>query len=182
VGYYAKKIFQKPWLADYRDLWIENHTFSGLWPFTVFEKFLEKKIIRSADQLTTVSHPLAEILSHKFPEIPVDVIENGFDPESMDEVPEDYFVGQPKKIRMVYTGSIYPAKRDPSPLFQAIRELSEDKKITPQQFEVLFYGSYASEVENLINSFHLEGFLFEDDLAFSTSFRLSKPTKVIGSK
>ncbi|RDC62971.1 glycosyltransferase family protein [Adhaeribacter pallidiroseus] len=33
----------KKWIADFRDLWTDNHIYKGMFPFTLAEKYLEKK-------------------------------------------------------------------------------------------------------------------------------------------
>src|SRR5690606_17553878 len=43
VALAAKKRFGSPWIADFRDLWCDNHTYRGLWPFTFWERRLEEK-------------------------------------------------------------------------------------------------------------------------------------------
>ena len=155
VGYYAKKIFQKPWLADYRDLWIENHLFKGLWPFTVLEKWIEKKIISNSDIITTVSDSLCKILTNKFSSIPCRVVENGFDPEIMDLNLGGYFDLNIKKVRIVYTGSLYAKRQDPSPLFRVLKKLLQEKKISNQNFEVLFFGSNINGLSELVEKFQV---------------------------
>lgn len=158
LGAKAKQIFQAKWLADYRDLWLENHVYKGLWPFTLFEKLLEKRFVSQADHLTTVSFALAKELERKFPKIPVEVVENGFDKDLMQGIPNDFFKDEAKKFRVVYTGSIYRQKRDPSPLFAAVRELYEEKKITPDQLELRFYGAAVGDLHELIEKHQVEEF------------------------
>ena len=56
VGHAAAKLFGATWVADYRDLWLENHAYAGLWPFTLVERLIETRTVqRRADLITTVS-------------------------------------------------------------------------------------------------------------------------------
>ncbi len=151
VGRCAKRIFDAPWLADYRDLWKENHVYSGLWPFTAFENIIEKNVVSHADAITTVSRYLADVLQQKFPKIPVSVIENGYDTEEMTAGGGDYFDDH-ARMRIIYAGSIYRGKQDPSPLFRAVRELMDAGEIDKSAIEVLFWGSAAGNLEELIDS------------------------------
>ena len=132
----------KPWIADYRDLWIEGHVYTGMWPFTVLEKYLEKKYIGNySNIITIVSEPLANILRKKFA-TPVHVIENGYDEDDYKQKFSPYFSDVKKRI--VYTGTIYPSMQDPSPLFAAIGLIAEKNKTTNDypmsDFEILFFG------------------------------------------
>ena len=156
VGARAKAIFGSKWIADYRDLWVENATYKGLFPFTFLERFLEKCSVRQADAITTISDPYRDFLQKKFPESPCSTITNGFDAQRIDEVIGGLFDEQPKKLRIVYTGALYKQTRDPSPLFQAVRELIDEGKIKTNEIELLFYGSVADALPDLIAHYNLQ--------------------------
>lgn len=157
VGYYAKKLFGATWLADYRDLWVESHVFTGLWPFTILERAIESALVKHADVISTVSDPLKDVLQRKFPLIPVRTIENGFDPEATPRDVVPYFDKTQNKFRIVYTGSLYRSLRDPRPLFVAIQQLLDQRKVARDNFEVLFYGNVVGDLLELIREFGLEG-------------------------
>jgi len=140
VGWWLKtRGHAKKWVADWRDLWTDNHLYPGLLPFTLLEKFLEKKFNRAADLITTVSEPLANRLRQQCGN-KVTVIYNGFDPDDYARLPKARIFPDDGKFRIVYTGTIYSGKRDPSPLFEAIRKLDLAGKISPETLEVLFAG------------------------------------------
>lgn len=151
VGAYAKKLFKGVWVADYRDLWLENDLYKGLWPFTWLERWIEQRWVRRANLITTVSQGLADVLKKKFYTTPVEIIENGFDSELIDTVPKDFFSGHKKKLRLVYTGSIFRGKRDPTPLFKAIQILLKEGKASIDTMEVLFFGSCMGDLQELID-------------------------------
>jgi len=155
------KTYQCRWVADYRDLWIENHIYRGMWPFTIFEKYMEKKYVgHHANVITTVSEPLANILRRKFNN-PVFVIENGYDDEEYDVESPPYFSDQ--KIRIIYTGNIYPEKRNPSPLFAAIADLATKdtnmRQRMSDQFEVLFFGNENDWLNQLIIKYGVQSWV-----------------------
>ncbi len=112
------------WIADFRDLWTENHRFRGLYPFTLRERTLERRILAQADAVTTVSEPLCEQLRESGAPR-VHVIYNGYfehEPEPVDPLP---VFPEDGVARLVYTGSIYPGPQDASPVFRAIAALGE---------------------------------------------------------
>lgn len=149
IGWWLKvRGHTKKWVADWRDLWTDNHLYPGLQPFTLFEKWLEKKFNRSADLITTVSEPLANKLRQQSGN-KVAVIYNGFDPDDYDRLPNARAFPDDGKFRIVYTGTIYSGKRDPSPLFEAIRKLDLAGKISSDTLEVLFAGK-AQHLETTI--------------------------------
>ena len=146
------------WVADYRDLWIEGHIYPGMWPFTVLEKYLEKKYVGNhADIITTVSEPLANTLQNKFRST-VYIIENGYDEDDYCQDFPSYF--RDTKKRIVYTGSIYPGKRDPSPLFAAIASMAQSDKPMREkllnEFEVLFFGAKSDWLNSLIKKYRVQ--------------------------
>jgi len=65
------------------------------------------------------------------------VIPNGFDPAAY---PPDV---APRNDRFVLTcvGRLYGGRRDPSPLFSAVRELLDERVFGPADFEIRFFGA-----------------------------------------
>lgn len=143
IGLAVKR--QRPkskWIVDWRDLWTDNHIYPGLPLLRSYEKLLEKQFHRTADLITTVSEPLARVLRAKT-KTRVEVIFNGFDPEDYITLSKEPFFGKDGPLRLVYTGTIYIGKRDPSPLFHAIRNLKNSQGLTPDKLKVVFVGNTA---------------------------------------
>ena len=129
-----------PWVADFRDLWTLNHYTIKPEPIQFFDQQIEKKIMKKCDLMITVSNPLAQQLE-KFHSKKTIVIPNGFDEEDYMES-----VSLTKKFTITYTGSIYPGKQDPTPLFKAINELKQEGKISSNDIEVQFFGNKLAEI------------------------------------
>jgi len=124
-----------PWVADFRDLWTQNHYAYHTPPRRWVETKLERKTLKDASVLITVSQPLAEKLGRLHGKT-VKIITNGFDED-------DYSAPLPPLtpyFSLTYTGSIYAGKRDPSPLFAAAKELLDQGVIAPERFQIRFYG------------------------------------------
>lgn len=97
------------------------------------------KVLRKADSLTTVSAWHVQTLK-KYNDN-VRLIYNGYDPEifypEQKETPQ-FFV--------TYTGRILSlAMRDPSLLFEAVKQLSHEKKIVPEKFRIRWYVDETSQ-------------------------------------
>lgn len=133
IAHELKQRYQLPWIADFRDLWTQNHYY----PYGAIRRFIERKLelrtLSTADALVTVSSPLAKQLAILHKEKPVFAIPNGFDP---DEVRSSHLT---KKFTITYTGQLYEGKRDPLPLFHAIHELISEGVLNPQKIEVNFF-------------------------------------------
>jgi hypothetical protein len=136
VAMAAKRAGRAPrWVADFRDLWVENHTYSGLFPFTLRERALERRILREADLLCTVSEGLERKLKRKS-HVPVVVVYNGCDESVLSSLPPERIFPDDEKMRLVYTGALYPPGQDPAPLFRAVQLLKYKRPAVASRISV----------------------------------------------
>lgn len=143
-----------PWVADFRDLWSLNPYSSKLQPFHFLEKKWEKRAMRNSALLVTVSEPIARELE-EFHSKKVVTIPNGFD--EADYIVDDTLL---HRFTITYTGTIYPGKRDPSPLFRAIAELSHEGRLHNNAIEVRFFGLNVLEtIRSLVNKYGVKQFV-----------------------
>jgi glycosyltransferase involved in cell wall biosynthesis len=114
-----QRISGLPWIADYRDLWSDNHWDARVPPFRWIERRIERRVLRRATQLTTVGSAWAARLA-RLHDKPVQVIYNGYDPS-------DYPPGPPpaSRFEIIYIGSLYYPDQSPTPLFEAMARLNE---------------------------------------------------------
>lgn len=145
-----KKEFGLPWVADFRDLWTQNHYISHTFIRRIIEKKLETSVLKDTDLMTTISVPLAGKL-RQLHCVPVEVITNGFDPDDYAAAPVPE-----KRFTITYTGEIYKGKRDPSLFFSALQELSREKIIDPQWFCARFYGPDKSDLAPIIEHYGVQ--------------------------
>lgn len=150
------------WVADYRDLWSIRHNNKMTAAQEKKEKSTELKVLKSADFVMTVSKPLADDLSG-FLGKSVATVFNGFDAEWAEaeraiRAKQNSEIVK-EKIKIVYTGMIYPGWQDPSPLFAAVRNLINSKKIKEGQVEIDFYGQRQPGLLELVRSHSAEGFV-----------------------
>lgn len=137
---------QTKWILDWRDLWTQNHFFRGIWFFRPYERMLERRFHRHADLVTTVSEPLAELLK-KVGADTVTTIYNGFDPDDYASLSVEHFFGSDGVFRIVYSGTIYAGRQDPTLLFRAVAKLAASGKITPAKVRLVFAGANADPTE-----------------------------------
>lgn len=142
------------WVADYRDTWSNNYIYPGLPLLNRLEVFLEKRLLKNADLITTVSEPFAHEFSNHH-ETPVLAIENGFDPSDLEQLPQESIFPSDGKIRIVHTGSLYLGKRDPTPLFRVLGRLQDNR------YEVLFVGERQANLEALIEEYQVKDYVKE---------------------
>ena len=137
VASVLKKHLDIIWVADYRDSLTGNHFKNAPFPFAQLISMAEKHFLLRADLISTVSDPIKEKLGAFFKKTAI-TIENGFDPSEYRVNNGRYFPDN-DKIRLIYTGTIYPRKQDPSPLFRAIKMLKNETTAACRRLDVLFY-------------------------------------------
>jgi glycosyltransferase involved in cell wall biosynthesis len=121
-----------PWLADFRDLWFRDMTLYRSWLAATAAGPLNRWLVSGAKALSTVSRGLHERLAGYLGR-DVTVSYNGF------------FAGEHARHarpaadglkHIVYTGRLYPGKRDPEPLFRALASLPAERT----RLKIDFYG------------------------------------------
>ena len=135
-----------PWIADLRDLWNLNPYVSHTFIRDYFEKRLELKTFENADALTTTTDLAAETLSTLHPMSRIVPILSGYDKDDFKFLEElvsknDNFSNDfSEKLKFIYAGSLYGGKRDPTYLFEAIRQLEDEGKLDSSKISIEFYG------------------------------------------
>jgi len=161
-----KKLGNKIFLiADFRDLIVDN-PFS---PSNVFSRAINKKILKEADLVTTVSEGLAHKLRNQICECcnekerEVLVVRNGFDPEDVktEKIPPSI---NDEMFKLVYTGSLYIGTRDPTNLFIAIKQLKSEGKISDKNFKFIYCGKDFSYIDYLSNKFNISDLVLNKGL------------------
>lgn len=147
----AKRILACPWIADLRDLWAQNLT-PNVSTFQLLQTGLEKRTLSQADALVAVSEPWADRLRQRYSSKSIYAITNGFDPEQ--------FVSRPPLTRqfcITHPGLLYEGLRDPSLLFEVIRDLIKSGHMSADDVRIRFYGPREDWVTPLIRQYGLEG-------------------------
>jgi glycosyltransferase involved in cell wall biosynthesis len=163
-----------PWVADLRDLWMENHDYIPGGLRGVLERKLERRILESASGLVTVSEPLADTLRRKV-NVPVEVVTNGFDPPDFPDTAPP--VDRSAPLRLVYTGIIYPGRYDPTALFAAMRMVGDEGV----DVRVSFYGRYNGRaLQEMAEAAGVAGQVqVNEPVAYRESLRLQREADVL---
>jgi hypothetical protein len=133
------------WVADYRDLWSQNVRIKNSYLIYKIIRRLEIKTIAIADLFTTVSLELAEelkIISKKMPE----VIYNGYDTSINFENYNRRLKINDNFFNIIYTGRIYPGKRNPLPIIKAVESLIDKNLINLNNIKIKFYGGNTKSI------------------------------------
>lgn len=141
IKFGARDLF---WIADYRDLWSGNPIFPGCSLVRFIERWHERLVLSKADLICSINSPLVEELRVLHGERALMVLPNGFEDAELEVFDKAQQVTLPAKVNIVYAGSILPGLQNPSPLFQAIRELVLEGALVEGDLVVSFYGDYAA--------------------------------------
>jgi glycosyltransferase involved in cell wall biosynthesis len=126
-----------PWIAEYRDRWSEDPYDDPPLPSWRgrIDRWLEDRLLRNAAGIVTVSEPWAVDYRARWGKR-VCVAYNGYDAADFAAL------GAPAPSRgaeldIVYTGILYPNRRDPSPLLAALASMGAEA----ESIRVHFYGA-----------------------------------------
>lgn len=156
IGYLLKLKFNIPLILEYRDPWNYN-------PYTeekkrFFDKkidvSLERRILKSADMIITISPALSSFLLSKFPLLknkPLFSISNGLN------ILEDNYNLRNKNSEMIFifTGALY-GKRSIYPLLKIISDLKKEGFFREIKFCFKIFGEYNKKfLEKIINKLEI---------------------------
>jgi glycosyltransferase involved in cell wall biosynthesis len=127
-------------VLDIRDPWLDNNYVPRSRMRTLLERPLEQRALAAAAGFVTVTEPWTRAYSARFG-VPAETVYNGWDPRDFDGIDAAYVPG-PGPLVILHAGSIYVGRRDPTPLFAAMRALG----LGPDDVRVRFVGADADQV------------------------------------
>lgn len=132
---------RRPWVAEFRDPWTDSHFRPAhqrsRWTSAI-ERWFERRTLRRASLVVSVSEGIAARLRTKLPEAERSkclVIHNGIDRLAPPRPPR---VGRP--FRIVHVGSFYH-RRDPFPFLEGVAELVRRSGLGPEALSIVFAGN-----------------------------------------
>ncbi|MCQ9207437.1 MAG: glycosyltransferase family 4 protein [Omnitrophica bacterium] len=155
-----KKILKKPWIADLRDLWSQDH-YRSFGPIRRKPlEWEEKKILKQADRIVTVSDEWGKSLGRDYGDR-VHVITNAFDTEwYKDPVP-------PKKgkFRISYLGKLNGNHQNIIPFLNDVKHNAQTKNIPKEGLRIDFYvyGYGKPDIRKMAAEYNLEKIVYEHE-------------------
>lgn len=135
VGQRLARRFGIPHVPELRDCWVDDpyHDWPA-WKRRIATR-LERATLSQARGLVTVSEPWAQRYREKYG-LPVATIYNGYDERDFPDITDVEPLSRDQLV-IAYAGVIYAGRRDPTPLFQALKMLGDRAK----DIRIEFYGS-----------------------------------------
>lgn len=138
IGWALHAGTETPWIADFRDPWVDINYYAEL-PHSraalKFDALLEKAVLRNASAVTTVSPSWRQMLTRKVcsgATKAVVVIHNGFDFQDFRSAD----VCDPAHFLLSYVGSLY-ASRNPVTLWRALAKLRLQGEVTKLRLQLI---------------------------------------------
>lgn len=143
-----KKYPHLKWIADLRDPWTDIYYYDQFYPTSLSRKidlWFEKRVLKEADRIITVSNTLKSLFSSKSESIEnkTDIITNGFDTSDFENITGK----RPEKLTITYTGTLseaYPVDG----LVSALKKIRQDGT----DFVIRLAGSVQEKVKQEIQS------------------------------
>jgi glycosyltransferase involved in cell wall biosynthesis len=162
IAYRLKQRTNLPWIADFRDPWVDN--FSANFPTQFHRRLAEKlegKVQQFADQVLVVSEPMRQAIFARHPSTPpakVIVLPNGYDPEDFSALPTEAIqtASEIGRFLIVYSGSFYGRRQTPQYFLQALKQSLQDQDISRERLRVRFVGNTGKHTLDLIASMGLQ--------------------------
>ncbi|WP_420474434.1 glycosyltransferase [Noviherbaspirillum sp. ST9] len=141
IGLTLHRLTGIPWVADMRDPMTDASHPTNKLTRKVYQWIERQAIIHSTKVLCTTPGTV-KLYRSRFPHVPASrfcLIENGYDEENF--LSSETGVGPAplgnRPVVLVHSGVIYPSERDPRPLFEALAELLNAGKISPDSLQVV---------------------------------------------
>jgi glycosyltransferase involved in cell wall biosynthesis len=148
AGWMLRKWTGVPWVADFRDPWVDNIHYAHAGMRDKIERWMERKVFQTADTVVTVTDSFREMFVSKYPERAgsVEVIRNGVDPM---DFPTPVPPPENTPFTFFYAGILYP-KRSPDKFLQALSVVLRYRRIRRTDVRVEFAGvfDYPGKTDN----------------------------------
>jgi glycosyltransferase involved in cell wall biosynthesis len=145
------RAFNIPWVADFRDLWIDNPYYGEPRWRRPIDAALEWFTLRDVAGIVTVSPSWAETLRRRHGRA-AEAIYNGYTEEDFLDLPPQTSAGEVLTIR--HMGSIYRGYRDPSAVFAAIGLLPDTLR---NRVKVEFFGESTDDILAIAAAYGVRG-------------------------
>ena len=171
LGYILKFFCKIPLIIEYRDPWSYNPYLKEIMTKSIENFYLkmEKRILKSADRIITISEGMKQFLLDNFPETRnkrIHAIPHGININDIEKITKRSNI--PKEITLTFTGNLY-GLRDLEPLIRIVSKSHELGKLNNISLNINIFGRYDSKYltslfkkYDVYKYFHLEGFVPRD--------------------
>ena len=154
-GQYAAKLFGCKLIQDFRDAVATRVSYRGYQ--LRYLKRIQKDAIAQADGITAVSEGLRqELMCDAKKPCRNMTLYNGFEPIAQTDADD---CCEEDVLSFCYTGILYGALRDFTPLIRALRRLADEGRINPDRIKLHYAGTDFSLLQEIAQKFKMESVL-----------------------
>jgi len=142
-GILLKKLTGRPLVIDYRDPYlIKSFEYRGLQG--LIGPRIQNFFLRKADSVIVNTEESKKVFIEEYPIVKnkIFTVHNGFDADFM----LSHKLEKYEKFTVTYTGNFYSKMIPPELVFDAISILEQERRITADNFQFLFYGDSTDEI------------------------------------
>lgn len=143
-----------PWIADFRDNMTdpEYPPDPAIWQFN---RRLEANIVHGCTRAVFTTRGAMDMYAQRYPQLPSDrwsIIENGFDEEVFARAESSAFDGTSvgaaaaAPLRIIHSGILYPAERDPRPFFAAVSGLKAAGHLSADRVRIVLRATGSDDL------------------------------------
>ncbi len=137
IALILSKISKIPWVADFRDLWVDRPNFPKN-KFRLFiDRKLEKMVIKYANHIVTVTSVMAERFKELYPIKNYTSITNGYDEDDFKNIKVQ--MPSAEEFRITYTG-IMNEQQNPGRIFRALSDLIKQRADIQKKIKLRIIG------------------------------------------
>ncbi len=147
IAYLIKKKTGLPWIADFRDEWVENPDISFPTRWHRQAHFaLEKRIVDDADHVIAAAPGFCDLLKkHQPASEKLSTLTMGFDPADFQPGQNNGILPRVRdRFTIVFSGLFYGSFR-PTCFLNAVSELIDENKIDPDAIRINFVGANSAD-------------------------------------
>ena len=131
-----------PWIADFRDPMAQEGYPADPQTWASYKRIEENAAGQAALNVFATPGALREY-QRRYPHAAerMTLVENGYDEGSFADVERSLLRSQPLNpgaLTLLHSGIVYPAERDPEPLFKALRSLLNSGRLAPRALRLRF--------------------------------------------
>lgn len=141
-----RRLRRVPWIAHFSDPWTDSPYYADL-PLENLERWRrqERRVIETADALVFVTDETRALVMEKYPlsfASRAHVVPHAFDPSlaALAAVGPPGLPPRDGRLRVTYTGSLYPRMRTPHDVLAALALLRDERPATWAGLQVIFVG------------------------------------------
>jgi glycosyltransferase involved in cell wall biosynthesis len=142
IGAAVAKRSGLPWIADFRDSMTEDNYPPDPRTRATYRE-IESQAVHGAARSVFTTPGARRMYVERYPDVPssrFEVIENGFDEEDFARL-APAISPEPRRLKLLHSGLLYPSERDPRAFFGALADLKRAGTIDASKLEVVLRGT-----------------------------------------